>query len=76
MYKTIYPYMVAEIVSSGKTVFAIDKMERSVKTCNTMTVTDFFRMIHAADADKSHRYDFFTVDAPKSDESEDESDDL
>lgn len=43
MYKTIYPYMVTDIVSTGKTVFVVDKMERVVKLCNVMTVSDFFQ---------------------------------
>lgn len=72
MYKTIYPYMVTDIVSTGKTVFVVDKMERVVKLCNVMTVSDFFRLIAAADADKTNRFSFFTVDKKESEVGEDD----
>lgn len=72
MYKTIYPYMVTDIVSEGKAVFVVDKMERVVKMCNVMLVSDFFKLIAAASADKTNRYSFFTVDKRESEVEEDD----
>ena len=72
MYKTIYPCMVTDIVSEGKAVFVVDKMERVVKMCNVMLVSDFFKLIAAASADKTHRYSFFTVDKIESEVEEDD----
>lgn len=63
MIKTVYSFTVLETMREGRTVYMIDKLNRTISKVNDLTVNEFM-FIETLD-DKEGRYEFYYIEQPE-----------